>query len=50
MELLLCQLLRSITDATNTGPFIELGVTMCPPSGDQLNCGLEVNIVSAASK
>jgi hypothetical protein len=25
-----------MTAATNTGPFIELGVTMWVPSGDQL--------------
>lgn len=36
-ELLLVHFWRSITAATKTGPFIELGVTMWVPSGDQLH-------------
>jgi len=36
IELFDLKVARSMTAATNTGPFIELGVTMWVPSGDQL--------------
>lgn len=36
IELFDLKVARSMTAATKTGPFIELGVTMWVPSGDQL--------------